>query len=58
MILLTSDNKLKFEDFGHQKFELYEAVFSSPSCGATIEATGEEGFRINLLHPEPEAPAR
>lgn len=53
-----SDNKLKFGDVGHQEFELYEAVFSSPSCGATIEATGEEVLRINLLQPDPEAPGR
>ena len=58
MIPLTSDNKLKFGDIGHQKFELYEAVFRSPSCGATIEATGEEVLRINPLQPEPEAPGR
>src|SRR5256885_11099595 len=57
MILLTSDNKLKFENIGHQKFELYEAVISSPSCGATVKATGEEVLRINLLQPGPEPQA-
>ena len=49
VIPLTTDNKLKFGDIGHQKFGLYEAGFSSPSCGATIEATGEEVLRINPL---------
>ena len=55
MIPLTSDNKLKFGDIGHQKFEIYEVVFWSPNCGATIEATGEEVLRINPIHSEPEA---